>query len=648
MRHYTIIIALFTLLAAIPAQAQNMKWGKVPSEDLSMTSYADDPDADAVVLGQEGMVDFREGTMYYKKHSRIKLLKKSSFDEWGKAELYYSPSVDKLIDFDAQVISPNGETTKIKKGDMFNEKVDKDKNAHKVAFPNLTEGSIVEYRFTLTSDSPHVPGWAFQSSIPVRHSSYTVEMPTPFEYIIFSKGKKPDVSKKEETTKVYAVDRFGRDVTYTLYQYEMNKVPALKEEAYTTTLRNYLASVIFQLKGYSLPGIAYKEILTTWPKFAKSVRESETIGEVYTKKKHFKKAWEALQPLLANAKTDMDKLVATKKFVAEAMQWNGNFTHYSDDTAAAFAEKKGGSGDFNLLLIALLNEAGVKAIPILVSTRDHGKPVSSYPIWSQFNHLVAMVQTDKGDMLVDAFEQQLPAGLPYTNSLNEEGFAIWPDKEAWIAIKSERSTKSSLVKMTLDSDGNLKGNVQTQYDNYLAYNKRKQLSNTKDEADYLQKRIVEALPNAKALNYNSENKDNPYEKLRESFDLEVESYAEQAGELLYFNPMLNEAYKDNPFKLEKREYPVEMPYPIKENYLFTLQLPDGYAVESLPSDSKVELPEGAASFTYTFTNKGNQVQASMRMSIDKTVFMPEEYPYLKQFYDLIVAKQAEQIVLKKL
>jgi hypothetical protein len=35
------------------------------------------------------------------------------------------------------------------------------------------------------------------------------------------------------------------------------------------------------------------------------------------------------------------------------------------------------------------------------------------------------------------------------------------------------------------------------------------------------------------------------------------------------------------------------------------------------------------------------------LQVNKSLFMQEEYPDLREFYSLVVAKQAEQIVLKK-
>jgi hypothetical protein len=44
---------------------------------------------------------------------------------------------------------------------------------------------------------------------------------------------------------------------------------------------------------------------------------------------------------------------------------------------------------------------------------------------------------------------------------------------------------------------------------------------------------------------------------------------------------------------------------------------------------------------------GNKINIVCDLKINKTLFAYNEYPALKQFYENLVAKQSEQIVLKK-
>jgi len=41
------------------------------------------------------------------------------------------------------------------------------------------------------------------------------------------------------------------------------------------------------------------------------------------------------------------------------------------------------------------------------------------------------------------------------------------------------------------------------------------------------------------------------------------------------------------------------------------------------------------------------ILVNMVFTINKTLFLPDEYATLRNFFDLVINKQAEQIVLKK-
>jgi hypothetical protein len=112
--------------------------------------------------------------------------------------------------------------------------------------------------------------------------------------------------------------------------------------------------------------------------------------------------------------------------------------------------------------------------------------------------------------------------------------------------------------------------------------------------------------------------------------------------------MFGEGWKKNPFKSEERYYPVEMPYTIDETYLLTMEVPKGYAVDELPKQMIVKLDEkGSAYFEYRISQSGSTISLRSRVKFDRTMFTNEEYPNLREFFNMIVNKQSEQIVFKK-
>jgi hypothetical protein len=119
------------------------------------------------------------------------------------------------------------------------------------------------------------------------------------------------------------------------------------------------------------------------------------------------------------------------------------------------------------------------------------------------------------------------------------------------------------------------------------------------------------------------------------------------NDIVYFNPMMAEAYKENPFKSAERKYPVEMPFTMDETYTFSMEIPIGYVVDEMPKSAKVSLNGNEGSFEYLIQKDETGIQLRSRIKLNKATFGPDDYTTLRDFYAYIVKKQSEQIVLKK-
>ena len=197
----------------------------------------------------------------------------------------------------------------------------------------------------------------------------------------------------------------------------------------------------------------------------------------------------------------------------------------------------------------------------------------------------------------------------------------------------------------LDSDGTLRGELKHMESGYGARETREKIR-TDGEEKYLEDlkgTHAEWTINA----YENSNFENVEQDLEEVFTLELSLQATSAADKIYFQPMVAGAEKENPFKLEKREYPVDFGCPMEEMYMYTIELPEGYQIEELPEPAIFALPDKGGIFRYNVSNLGNKFSVMSLLKIDKTMFVGEEYASLKQFYDMVVAKQAEQVVLKK-
>ena len=102
------------------------------------------------------------------------------------------------------------------------------------------------------------------------------------------------------------------------------------------------------------------------------------------------------------------------------------------------------------------------------------------------------------------------------------------------------------------------------------------------------------------------------------------------------------------FSAAERYYPVEMPYTMDETIVVTMEVPTGYEIDEMPKQMLAKFDEeGNSFFEYRISHSSNVISFRTRIKLARAFFMPEEYESLREFFNLVVSKHNEQIVLKK-
>jgi hypothetical protein len=123
---------------------------------------------------------------------------------------------------------------------------------------------------------------------------------------------------------------------------------------------------------------------------------------------------------------------------------------------------------------------------------------------------------------------------------------------------------------------------------------------------------------------------------------------EVTDELIYFTPMQMEKVVDNPLKIEDRQFPVEFDYPWLVNATVEIKIPESYDLESAPKSAMYQNANKTAKFTFGVeVIPGNTLKISSLVFLSKAQYTVDEYDALRDFFNRIVSKHAEQVVLKK-
>ena len=626
-------------------QKSPVKFGNVPLEDLKMTTYAPDSSADAVYLVDygEAYVTFNaaNAVLNFERHLRIKILKSGGLDEADiQIPLWKQGSGEEKV-ISLKAITYNLENgaiveSKMSKDGIFKEKFNKNVFLQKFTLPNVKVGSIIECSYTVSSEFlTNFPNWEFQHDIPVRHSEYWALLP---EFFFFEKYMQGYLAPTSYEVK----PQNSSDFVVNAHHWTFKNVPAFKEEPFMTCEDDYISKVNFALSHINFPGQPVREVMGSWEKLSKDLLESEDFGKAIRGTNSLKKK---VDELLAGETDPTKKMEILYKYVKENIEWDGTKDKYPDNIKTALETKKGTAADINILLASMLDKAEIPVDGVLLSTRDHGFIRRSYPMEEQFNYVICRATIGDKVYLLDATDKYLPMNVLPSRCLNGEGLVISNIHYGWIKLETKAKAKTVInAELNLDNTGELKGKLSFSYDGYDAQGVRESYAK-KGEKDYVKDFLgTRAWTLEKTEFQNIGEIDKPAKHLH---DLVIAEHATTAGDVFYLNPFVTDQVKENFFKMEKREYPVDFGSAIEKTYMAKITLPEGVNVDELPKPKVMMLPGNAARYTYNITQTGNVITAVSLLQINKSLFVQTEYPDLREFYNQLVAKQAEQIVLRK-
>ena len=675
LRSVLLLLVLDASLTPAFSQTAPIKFGKIDERDLTAANFVADSAAEAVILCDYGRSHFEyldhDFQIVFERVTRIKILKKAGYD-WAtvRVPLYHKESqaekISALKGYTYNLVNGQVVKEKLAAEAMFREEASPNVTVRKFTLPNVREGSIIEYSYLVTSDFLfNFQDWQFQHEIPVRWSEYSATIPKYFDYKTLMQGYEP-LALSEHTDGQMQValhqqggfvgsgfntQRVGNTseivpVQTKNHRWAMQNVPAFRTEPFMTSYKDYIARMDFELAGVQWEGQAYQAVANSWAKIDRELLNDENFG-LQCKRGGFLKA--QLAPLLTAAPDPAARVAVVHALVRKSVKYNGSDRLYTDGSLRrAYDLHSGSAADVNLLLIAALREAGLSANPVMLSTRDHGMVNTTLPLLSRFNYVVAHVALPDGkEMLVDATEELMPCGMLPQRCLSHTGRLIMPNAEEsrWVDLQpAQRYQEYRKIQLTVDERGGFTGSVHQEHAGYSGQHEREKLQQQGE------KKYVEALASAHEgwaiPKFAFKERELLHQPLTLDYSFAVAG-ADAPVATIYLSPIRQFSSDKNPFRHEDRRFPVDFGAQLDETLMLTITLPAGYVADELPKSAVVELPEEGGRYAYTVVPGPDAIQIVSRMSLRKPTYSAEEYTYLREFYNRMLAKQAEQIVLKK-
>jgi hypothetical protein len=649
-----------------------LRFGQPDLKDFEAQNFVADSGAAAVVLCDYGTARFGstagEMSIIHERTTRIKILKKAGYDyATVEVPLYHTDNnAEKLSGLRGftYVRGADGKLikTKLEAANSFEEKRSNHLKVRKFTLPGVQEGAVIEYSYTVTSTFfSNYQDWTFQHAIPTRWSEYRTSIPQVFHYKVLYQGYVPlsinEISRgavsllldnKLESGAGAGISVGNMNVSMSTEQHRwvLRDAPAFRSEPYMTTVNDYLPRMTFELAGEQWPNQEYRDLTDSWTKKNKLLLEDEFFGQTL---KHGSFLAAVVQPLVAQYPDPAARAAAVRELVLKSVKYDGTTRyHATTPLKRSYELHRGTAGDINLLLIAALREAGLSTQPVLLSTRDHGRVSEEYPLLEQFNYVVALVTLADGkELLLDATEPLLPAGLLPRHCLNRLGRVVPEQGEGrWVSlVPSQRYNHYQEIKLALDAQGNLSGQVREEHGGYAGLEAREKLQQLGEKKFVTE--LASQHPGWELPNYTFGGQAEVGSAL--ALRYELRQPADVAGEAkeLYVNPLASFGERQNPFRNAERTFPVDFGALTQEAINLTLTLPPGYVAE-LPKPATLVLPNQGGRYMYMASSPTpGTVQLVSRLTLDKPVYSADEYQALRELYRQMLAKQAEALVIKK-
>jgi len=602
----------------VNAQKAPIKFGKVSIEDLEMTIYEPDTSAAAVVLCKYG--HFKANDFTFTRIERIKVLKKSGT---GYAEFVLPGSEnDNFRGRTYNLVDGEIVVDKLKRESIFKEKVTDNYYRYRVALPNVKVGSVFELQFS-TLGLPKE--WTFQRSIPVKWCELILEESSYIDY-----------RKKMIGFEPLAIADKNRFV--------VKNMPAFKSEAYMSSRDNYITKFEFDVLSTNFPG-RYKSYTTTWEAVNDRLMDHTYFGG--TLKNGAGYISDEAKKIEAKNLPPLERLQAAYNAI-KTVNWNESmsFCCSVNSLNKPYKDGVGNSTDLNFMLLHLLKKLDIEAYPLIISTRKNGLLNPFYPSYEKLNYTFACALIDGKEYLLDVTEKELEFGMLPIRCLNQKGRLVTEKEGKWVDIEPKfKDSEAIYYQLSLDDNLKLNGKINFNRSGYAAYHFRQDYKEYAGDEDYLSS-LESQYDGLLIKDFTIDNIDQLNKPIVDSYEVEIKNKVEKISDMIIINPFLFEKIDDNPFKLEERKYPVDFAYCRSKQLISSITIPEGYIVSEIPKPIKIVLPDQAMSVLIQYQQQQGKLTTLYRLRINKTVFLPEEYAYLKTIYEQIIKKHAEPIILK--
>lgn len=294
---------------------------------------------------------------------------------------------------------------------------------------------------------------------------------------------------------------------------------------------------------------------------------------------------------------------------------------------------------------AMLKELGIPSVYTVISTENE-RLLPDFSSVNQMNHVILQVPLPQDTLWLECTNPQLPFGYVHSDIAGHDALLITQEGGTIYRLPTypdslNTQTTQATVHITPVGGAKIEA-IQTsrlfQYESTAGIT-RMEPSRRKDRLRSGINLIQATIDN---IQMNERKEAMPQMDIR--FTVDTEQYGNKTGNRLFVPANVFRKGFTTP-DLKQRTQDIYIDYGYLDTDSISLQIPDGYVIESLPKTCRITNRFG--SFSSSLQLKNKEIHIVHRLLMHKGVYPKEEYKEFLEFRKQIAAQYGSKIILKK-
>ena len=327
----------------------------------------------------------------------------------------------------------------LKKGDIAETKIDDQHYQVEFTVPDVQEGTVIEYEYTLHSELFWLlHDWFAQCEIPVVYAKLDMNIPRYLLFNLEEHGVQRLITSCESGTMRFKLESdplAAQTVVPSNHYISVGRnLKGMKQGNGVWSMQDNCAGITALLKHYSMRGAAVVDYTRTWEQIDEMVLKSDDLGKQL--QEHSPLAAELKEAKIEEIADMRQRAEAVAKLVLSKVEWNGRYEMSPANTEETLKNGGGSNVDINMLLLQSLQDVGLNAAPVMLRMRNQGVLTMDYPSVQKYTTFIVGVVLPQGNLYLDA---SLADGhfnaLPELLQVEKARLVLKEKKCQWVKLK---------------------------------------------------------------------------------------------------------------------------------------------------------------------------------------------------------------------